>query len=367
MVEGHAASPDGLPSGAGAEASVRYASKTRFGAVLIAQKPVTLTSYNDETLFRRWINNNRAKLAQLHGVELSRYGLLLVTRTYTAPKVSINAWVDKDKDASMSLKAKANMMGDLGGTVDWAERSSDKDWSHYSSTEGVVAFFDGIHIPAWQWYFNGVKARIRRDLGLAKKEMTLNRTGLGSHGTWRPSKHRDPRKSSAPGADDMYTQQSPISPVVRRHHALPIAKEEEKEPLPEKEEEQEQEEEDPPLEDIWGSSSLMRPVSPLSTGSGSRGRPHSVNLQSPLRMSSIPPKLSINLDSKGHSPQSDVTDPRLRLSTASTAAANAGIAITDHAVNDAARNFSDGIRSHELRRKFSSPSLRQSSPNVAYP
>ena len=41
VVNGQAATPDGLPSGAGAEASVRYASKTRFGAVLIAQKPVT--------------------------------------------------------------------------------------------------------------------------------------------------------------------------------------------------------------------------------------------------------------------------------------------------------------------------------------
>lgn len=237
VVDGQAATPDGLPSGAGAEASVRYASKTRFGAVLIAQKPITLTSYNDETLFRHWINNNRATLAQLHGVELSRYGLLLVTRTYTAPQVSINAWVDKDKDASMSIKAKANMMGDLGGNVDWAERSSDKDWAHYSNKEGVVAFFDGIHIPAWQWYYNGVKARIRRDLGFAKKQMTPNRAGLLPHGSWKPSKHsRDPRKSSAPGADDIWLQQSPLSPVNQRNHVLPVPRDEEKEEEPRPEE-----------------------------------------------------------------------------------------------------------------------------------
>ena len=140
---------DGLP--AGANATVRYASKTKFGAVLIAQKPVTLTSYNDETLFRHWLSKNRARLAQLHGVELSRYGLWLVTRTYCTPMASINAWEAKDKDANLSVKVKANMMGDLGGDLDWSEKTTDKDWAHYSSPGGVVAFFDGIQIPAWQW------------------------------------------------------------------------------------------------------------------------------------------------------------------------------------------------------------------------
>ena len=103
---------DGLPGGA--NAAIRYTSKTNFGAILIAQTPVTLTSFNDETLFRHWINENYSMLALLHGVELSRYGLWLVTRTYTTPKASINAWVSKDKDALISVKAKADMMGDLG-------------------------------------------------------------------------------------------------------------------------------------------------------------------------------------------------------------------------------------------------------------
>ena len=297
-----------------------------------------------------------------------------MTRTYTAPKVSINAWVDKDKDASMGIKAKANMMGDLEGTIDWSERSSDKDWAHYSSEVGVVAFFDGIHIPAWQWYYNGVKARIRKNLGLAKEQETPNRAGLGPHGSWKPSRHHgDPRKSSAPGADDAWSEQSPLSPWFQRKRTLPVVKEQEKAPEPEmeqeggeEEEKEEEKEDEPSLEDVWGSSSPMRAVSPLSTRSGSRGRPQSVNLQSPLRNSSTPPKLSINLYNNGHSPQSDATDPKLRLSTALTAAANAGVAVADWAAKEAMRNFSDSTRSHELRRKFSSPSLRQSSPTVAH-
>ena len=150
---------------------------------------MTLTSYNDETLFRHWLSQNRAKLAQLHGVELSRYGLWLVTRTYTTPKASINAWQAKDKDADLSVKVKANMMGDLGGDLDWNEKTTDKDWAHYSSPAGVVAFFDGMEVPAWQWWYDGVKARIGKDIGLVKKQMTPNRAGLLPHGSWKPSRH----------------------------------------------------------------------------------------------------------------------------------------------------------------------------------
>ena len=94
----------------GVDAHIKYKSKDSFGAVLIAQKPITLTSYNDETLFQSWLSANRALLSSLHGPQLRRHGLRIVTRTYTAPACSINAWEDKDKEANMSVKAKANMV-----------------------------------------------------------------------------------------------------------------------------------------------------------------------------------------------------------------------------------------------------------------
>ncbi|KAL9102219.1 MAG: hypothetical protein Q9163_002601 [Psora crenata] len=203
IISAQGETPDiGLP--VGADASVRYASKTRFGAVLISQKPVILTSYNDETLFRRWLASNRARLAELHGVELARYGLWIVTRTYTTPRASINGWLSKDKEASMSLKAKASMIGDIGGSLDWNEKGMDKDWAHYSGDEGVVTFFDGFHIPAWKWCYHIVKARLAAIGGEVsrKEKIMLHHEGLLPRRTWSSLKNVHVRGRSAPGADD---------------------------------------------------------------------------------------------------------------------------------------------------------------------
>ena len=328
---------------AGAEAAIRYASKTKFGAVLIAQKPVTLTSYNDETLFRHWIRTNHAKLAQLHGVELSRYGLWLVTRTYTTPRASINAWEDKDKDASMSVKVKANMMGDLAGDVDWSEKSSDKDWAHYSSPQGVVAFFDGIHVPSFQWWMDGVKARIGLDVGLIRRQISPNRAGLTAQGSWRPPQNVTPEKQTAPGADDAWAKQSPVTPQSQEEQQEKVLAEENTEPT---------------AEDVWGSWSPLRPTTPVQARSLSRGRAGSSSLRSSPRNTSTPTTSSkyIGIERRH---RKDKTDLTLRLSTASTAAGNEGIATRDHA-DDATEVVSPNKPLHELRRKTSSPSLRLS-------
>ena len=328
---------------AGVEAAIRYASKTRFGAVLIAQKPVTLTSYNDETLFRHWIRTNHAKLAQLHGVELSRYGLWLVTRTYTTLRASINAWEDKDKEANMSVKVKANMMGDLAGDVDWSEKSSDKDWAHYSSSQGVVAFFDGIHVPSFQWWFDGVKARIGLDVGLIRRQISPNRAGLTAQGSWRPPKHVIPEKQTAPGADDAWAKQSPVTPMTRKDQQESVLSEENTEPA---------------AEDVWGSWSPLRSASPIHPRSLSRGRAGSSSLRSSHRNASTPTtsSKSINIDRQR---RKDPVDPTLRLSMASTAAANEATVTRDYA-NDATEGVFPNKRLHELRRKTSSPSLRHS-------
>ncbi|KAL8791777.1 MAG: hypothetical protein Q9195_005653 [Heterodermia aff. obscurata] len=332
---------DNLP--AGAEAAIRYASKTKFGAVLIAQKPVTLTSYNDETLFRHWIRTNHAKLAQLHGVELSRYGLWLVTRTYTTPRASINAWEDKDKDANMSVKVKANMMGDLTGDVDWSEKSSDKDWAHYSSPQGVVAFFDGIHVPSFQWWFDGVKARIGLDVGIIRRQLSPNRAGLTAQGSWKPPPNVMPEKQTAPGADDAWAKQSPTNFTTRKDQQQSLLVEENTEPA---------------AEDVWGSWSPLRPASPIHARSLSRGRVGSSSLRSSPRHASTPTTPSKNIDTERQR-RKDTTDLTTRLSTASTAAGNEGIVSRDHA-HDATEGVSPNKRLHELRRKTSSPSLRDS-------
>ena len=154
----------GLP--AGAEAHIKYASKTKFGAVLITRKPITLLSYNDETLFQTWLAANKSQLSLLHGPELRRYGLRIITRTYTSPGCSIRAWDSKDKETTMSAKAKADMAGELGVELDYSEKTTDKDWSHYCGNDKgdtIVVFFDGIEVPASSWWCEGIKGVFRKD------------------------------------------------------------------------------------------------------------------------------------------------------------------------------------------------------------
>lgn len=93
---------------------------------------MTVTALNDGCLFRDWVESNKPFLQSQFGRELKKYGLWVVTVTFTAPGCSINAWLDKDKEALLSAKAKASMVGDYRAQLDWTDQITDKDWCHYS-------------------------------------------------------------------------------------------------------------------------------------------------------------------------------------------------------------------------------------------
>ena len=116
-----------------ADAHIKYQSKKRFGAVLVARNPITLTAYNDESLFKEWIEDNKARLYELFSHQLKKYGLWVITTTYTAPGCSINAWMDSKTDAVLSAKAQADMAGEFGAELDWTDKLTDKDWCHYTA------------------------------------------------------------------------------------------------------------------------------------------------------------------------------------------------------------------------------------------
>jgi hypothetical protein len=68
--------------------------------------------------------------------------------------------MDKDKEALMSAKVKAQMLGDAGITLDYNDQLTDKDWTHYAEgpeKDGVVVFFDGFQYAAWDWWWEGLK------------------------------------------------------------------------------------------------------------------------------------------------------------------------------------------------------------------
>ena len=237
---------------------MKYKSSTKFGAVLITQKPITLVTYNDENLFRAWLDANRAQLSAIYGEQLRRYGLRIVTRTYTAPRCSINAWDSKDKEASMSVKAKANMVGDLGGDLEWSERNMDKDWSHYSGNspgETVVVFCDGIEVSAWEWRWENMKTKV----GIGDKAKVKTRKSVG-----RP-------KSAAPSGSSSYRRNSSIDETSSEDRLLFA-------------------------DDLWGSSTPLRRNTSINARSISRARPPPRHLKSPVGTCSTPKRLSRYLD-----------------------------------------------------------------------
>ena len=165
----------------GADAHVKYQSKSKFGAVLICAKPITQTAYNDETLLRSWVTQNTKRLSERHGPQIRRYGLILVTTTYRAPRCSINAWRDKDKEALMSAKVKAQMLGDDGITLDYTDQLTDKDWTQYlegPKKDGVVVFFDGFEYAPWDWWWEGVKLSLGSGGPVNKREKEKEASSL---------------------------------------------------------------------------------------------------------------------------------------------------------------------------------------------
>ena len=225
--------------------------------MLITQKPVTLTSYNDETLFQSWLVANKAQLSALHGSELRRYGARIVTRTYTCPGCSINAWDAKGKEANVSMKAKASMVGELGEDLDWSERLVDKDWSHYygqNKGDNVVVFFDGIEVPASTWWWEGLRGRF------GKGETTRRRSGDGLSARSHERQSTSSRYPTAVTTDQRQEDYGLLS------------------------------------HDLWGSSMPLR-ESPVRTRSISRGRRSSSNEdKSPSRAMSTPRRLSRYLE-----------------------------------------------------------------------
>ena len=150
--------PDNVAGGA--DAHVKYTSSSKFGAVLITRHPVTLHAYHQERLFLQWLDSNRRMLYLENGSQLKKYGLWIITKTFSAPGCSITAWADDAKDALVSVKAKASMLGELGTTLSLEDTVMDKDWSHYdaaSSDDSVVVFVDGIKIASSDWFWEGVK------------------------------------------------------------------------------------------------------------------------------------------------------------------------------------------------------------------
>ena len=225
------------------------------------------------------------------------------------------------------MKVKANMMGDLGGDLDWSDKMADKDWSHYAGKEKgdtVVVFFNGIEVPTYEWWWPSIKARISPG---PSDRSSRNATPSPSRNTGNTSL---PRRTLSP-----HSQRLAIE-----HPAW---------------------DEGPAQIDLWGSETPLRRAS-LSPAPSSRGRPSSLRTDSPHRPSTprrypkspapeTEPLLNRHTSTNNHTG---------RLSTTSIATTSFSDGVIDPV--ETHTGFVSPTSSHvrELRRKISSPSLRSS-------
>ena len=132
----------------------------------MTMKPVVLKAFHQERVFMQWLEDNKHKLHKEYGSQLRRYGLWIITKTYSTHGASINAWYNDDKDVLVSIAAKANMLGELKGELNQSDKVMDKDWSHYFGNgpytgslddERVVVFVDGIELKPSYWWFKSLE------------------------------------------------------------------------------------------------------------------------------------------------------------------------------------------------------------------
>ena len=228
----------------------------------------------------------------------------------------------------MSVKAKANMMGELGDTLGLTDRLTDQDWSHYSGKDKgdtVVVFFDGIEVPAWEWWLEGLRSTVSMST---------------------PAKERSASTSSDPQSVERFRD------IIHAHSDSVTDNSVDERSLS--------------SEDLWGSDTPLRTYSPLGSQTRPRGRRVRFEKVGSPRSVSTPNRLSKYL-AYDESPPVPVQKPRAapmpkqRLDIVTSTPTSSSSASTGAPSPEAmSSDTSTPPTRHrsELRRKAGSPSLR---------
>jgi len=119
-------------------ACFEYQSSGDFGAVLITASPVHRAAFYYESPFKRWVKSNVDALHRSpRHAEIKKYGLSIVTDTYSTKKCSLTAWADKSRKVTIGFKVNAQGLIDVGIDGGWYVGTAAGGWNHY---EGKVSF-----------------------------------------------------------------------------------------------------------------------------------------------------------------------------------------------------------------------------------
>ena len=60
--------------------------------------------------------------------------------------------------------------------MNYTDEANDQDWSNYIENDrgdGLVLFFDGIHVPALDWWWQGAKTGFKTGVSMVEKEEAI--------------------------------------------------------------------------------------------------------------------------------------------------------------------------------------------------
>ncbi|KIX95202.1 uncharacterized protein Z520_09118 [Fonsecaea multimorphosa CBS 102226] len=136
----------GLP----VEASVKveYLSDSGFGAILLTSSPITREGYYFDSPFRTWIKaNSKALLEGPRGTDIAKYGIVVVTQTFSTKKAGITAWGRSGHGAYVGFSSGTLGVGSLQANCGWFTGNSASGWSVYGGEaleEEQVVFIAGL-------------------------------------------------------------------------------------------------------------------------------------------------------------------------------------------------------------------------------
>ncbi|KAF1831602.1 hypothetical protein BDW02DRAFT_44472 [Decorospora gaudefroyi] len=128
---------------------LEFHSSSNSGAVMMTAKPVSHRAYYYESPFSRWVADNLDALTTgPRREEIKKYGLSIITDTYSSKKCILNAWQGQKKTVSIGLSVNPKGVIDMGLEGGWHIETAAGGWKEYTGKtpeEEVVVFCSGLH------------------------------------------------------------------------------------------------------------------------------------------------------------------------------------------------------------------------------
>ncbi len=104
-----------------------YTTSKKVGAILMCSNPVKKEMYWDKGRFTEWAKKNAQKIFENH-IDAKKRGFFIVTTTFTASEIALNASVSEGKEVSIGFKATVVDVGEISPSSEWYSGEAASGW-----------------------------------------------------------------------------------------------------------------------------------------------------------------------------------------------------------------------------------------------